>query len=241
MLGLEPWILVAGFAVTLVAALLQSTIGFGFAILSVPILSLIHPELVPVPQILMSIPLTVSSAWRERHAIKPKEVGWVLAGRLPGALTGLWVLGWASTRQMDLVIGSLVVGAAAVVGTGVKIPMTRATQLAAGWASGTGNMVSSIGGPPLALLYGRSRGPEIRANLGAIFVIGISITIVTRLAASLISMQDLKLALCWLPAVGIGFWLSRFLTGKIEGRGLRLGVIVVAGGAGLALLARALF
>ena len=87
----EPLALALGFIITFVAALLQSTVGFGFGIVCVPLLSLIDPGVVPVPQIMLGIPLTFSTAWRERHAIEKKPVAWLLLGRVPGAITALWI------------------------------------------------------------------------------------------------------------------------------------------------------
>ena len=50
--------------ITAIAAMLQGSVGLGFAMVSVPLLSLIDPRLAPVPQLLVSLPLALAMAWR---------------------------------------------------------------------------------------------------------------------------------------------------------------------------------
>ncbi|MCL1692867.1 MAG: sulfite exporter TauE/SafE family protein, partial [Actinomycetia bacterium] len=59
--------LITALIVTFIAAAIQGVVGMGFAMVSVPILALINPSLAPVPQLLITLPLTISMAWRERH------------------------------------------------------------------------------------------------------------------------------------------------------------------------------
>ena len=63
------------FAVSFVAATLHSTVGFGFALLSVPLLSLLDPLFAPVPQLLVVFPLTLAIVFRERHAVDARRHG----------------------------------------------------------------------------------------------------------------------------------------------------------------------
>ena len=125
--------------------------------------------------------------------------------------------------------------------SGLTVPVTRTTQALAGAASGVTSLVASIGGPPIALLYRNFSGGRLRSSLNAIFAIGIVLSILLRALAGEISGDDVQLAAFLLPAALLGLWLSRFLTGRAEGRRLRTAVLVVSGFSALALLARALF
>lgn len=234
-----PDILAIALVVTAVAAALQGTIGFGFAVLTVPILSLVDPRLAPVPQLVVTLPLAASMAWRERHAVDLRGVGWVLAGRVPGALIGVVLLKLADRRSLDILIASMVLLAIVMLASGFPLRRRRATELGAGIISGAMGLVSSIGGPPLALLYRNEKGPTVRASLAAIFTIGLFITIAARLLAREITARDLELGILLLPALFLGLWASRYLRGAIEGRGLRIAIFVVAAIAALGLIARA--
>ncbi len=139
--------------ITAGAASVQGTVGLGFAMVSVPLLSLIHPSLAPVPQLLMVLPLTVTMAWRERHAIDLRGFWWIIGGRIPGAFLGVALLTVASQRILDMFIALTVLGAVAVMAKGVHVKRTRGTKFAAGVGSATTGVIASIGGPPVALEY----------------------------------------------------------------------------------------
>ncbi len=222
--------------VTFVASAVQGSIGMGFGILSVPTLALVHPALAPVPQLLASMPMTMAMAWRERHAVEFRGIVWVVAGRLPGAVLGMGLLSVASPRTLDMVLGALVLGAAALLSGKTNIPKNRGTEFLAGLISGASAVVSSIGGPPIALLYRNAAGPAIRANLAIIFSIGIVVTATARILAGKLSTTDLIVAASLLPAIAGGVFVSRWVTPRVEGARLRTAILVIAGGAGAALL-----
>ena len=229
------------FVVTAAAATLQSTVGFGFAVASVPLLRLIDPQLAPVPQLLMIVPLAVSMAIRERASMDIQGIRWVLLGRVIGALAGWALLAIATDLVLDLSLAFIVLMAVFALAVAKTIPRNPTTETVAGTVSGIGAMVSSIGGPPLALLYRDAGGKTLRSSLAAIFVIGLIITITTRAVGGLISTQDLVLAAYLLPAVAIGFYCSQFLIGRMEGAPLRLSILVVASVSALGLILKAIF
>ena len=76
-------------------------------------------------------------------------------------------------------------------------------------------------------------------NAITIFIIGLTISLGVRTAASEIAWSDLTVA-CWLlPAVGLGYFISRKLTGKVDGKRLRTVIPIVASAAAVGLLVRA--
>ena len=225
--------------VTTLAATLQATIGFGFAVLSVPVLALLEPRLVPVPQLLLIAPLALGMALRERAALQLKSIWWVVLGRISGAGLGVVLLKYASQFVLDLSIAGVVIVAVLCLTVVPAIPRNPFTEIATGLVSGTGALVSSIGGPPLALLYRDAGGSVVRSTLATIFILGLVATIGARVAGGLITESDLKIALTLLPAVGFGFYLSRFLIGRIEGAPFKRAVLVVATVSAIALTVRA--
>jgi uncharacterized membrane protein YfcA len=66
---MHPAALILAFVITAIAATLQGSVGLGFAMVSVPLLTLIDPRLAPVPQLLVALPLSLAIAWRERRSI----------------------------------------------------------------------------------------------------------------------------------------------------------------------------
>ncbi|MEE9473763.1 MAG: sulfite exporter TauE/SafE family protein [Acidimicrobiia bacterium] len=233
-------VLVLAFAVTAVAAALQGTLGFGLAVVSVPVLSLLDGDLAPVPQLLISLPLAIAMVSREWHHVDFHGVSWILAGRIPGAVVGIVLLKTLSDSAVELLIGGIVLGAVVVIGSGVTVPHTRATRFAAGTVSGATGLVASIGGPPLALLYRDAAGGTLRSSLNAVFIIGILVTVGVRTVADEISSDDVKIALVLFPAVFIGFFLSRNLKERVGGALLRKLILAVSAFAAVGVVVKAL-
>jgi len=229
------------FLVSFLAAALHSTVGFGFALLSVPVLSLLNPLFAPVPQLLVVFPLTLAIVFRERHAVEVKSTLWIFAGRIPGALVGVALLKLLSSAALDVLMSLMVIlGVTLVISRGT-FRRTAAREFGAGVASGTMAMVSAIGGPPIALLYRNDAGPTVRANLGLVFAIGLCITISVRSLAGEVSWDEVVIGAALLPAVWLGLRASKNLIPRVDGPRLRNAIVVVAGGAALLLLARGVF
>jgi hypothetical protein len=221
-------ILVIALIVTVAASALQGTIGFGFSVISVPILTLLYPGLTPIPQLLMVAPLTVFMALRERSSLDLRGAGWIVAGRFPGAVIGALLLANVSRRALDGLIAGVILTAVVALAVGFSIRLTPVNKFVAGLLSGVSGTTSAIGGPPLALLYRNEAGATLRSSLAAIFTIGVTINLTTLWIAGQIHREDLMTALLLVPAVGVGLFLSRYLTGRVEGEALRRGILIVS-------------
>lgn len=237
---LAPGALIWFGVLSFLAAFVQGTIGFGYAICSVPILALIDPRLAPAPQLIQMVPLIFLIYWRERKDAEWSGVLWTTVGRLPGTLLGMLLLVVASQSVLDLFIGGSVLLAVILLRGGRAIPRNRITELVAGLVSGAGSVVSAIGGPPIALLYKDAKGPAVRATLSVIFLVGLFVTIVGRVVAGKLGEVDLSLGLLSIPIVIAGFVLSRYATTFVEGRRLQVAILVVSALAALALIGQAL-
>ena len=234
-----PFEIVVAWIITFSAAVLQGTIGFGFAVLSVPILTLLDPAFTPIPQLFLAAPLTLAAAWRERYNLDLQGLGWIVAGRVPGALLGAWTLTRLPERILDFVIAGIVILAVGAIASGWTIRLNRPNRVVAGFASGFSGTTSAIGGPPMALLYRNASGSVIRSSLGAIFAIGLAINLSSLYATGAVISDDYKVVgLLIVPALA-GFLLSSRFTALVEGKNIRTGILVVSAFASVALLVRA--
>ena len=231
--------LITALIVTFVAAATQGVVGMGFAMVSVPILALINPSLAPVPQLLITLPLTLTMAWRERHHIQLSGVGWIIGGQVPGAAIGVGLLAVATQQALDAAIALAVLGAVVIIASGFHVKRTPFSEFGAGLASGVSGFIASISGPPLALLYTRDDGPTVRSNLAAIFTIGLSITISARAMSGNITLSDVRVAAMLLPALVAGYLMSfRFRNGVSQGA-VRIAILVLSCVGALGLIIRA--
>ena len=232
--------IVAAGGVIFLGAVLQGSIGLGVGVFSVPILTLIDTDFTPMPTLLVAFPLTIYMTWREREHIDTTGAGWIVAGRVPGALIGAWLLGIVSVTVLSLIIASVVLAFVAIAATGVSIKLTRRSRLAAGTISGITASTASIGGPPLVLLYRHRSGGELRSSLSAIYTAGISINLIVLSLAGRIDGDDLQVAAILAVPTAIGVVSSGRLLAHVEGRNLRTAVLVSATVAGIGLIVRSL-
>lgn len=231
---------VAALIVTYFAAAVQGVVGLGFAMVSVPILALIDPSLAPVPQLLITMPLTLAMAWRERNHLSLRGVGWIVTGRVPGAMLGVVLLTLATQAALELMIAGLVLVAVAIIAAGVHVRRTPGTQFGAGLFSGVSGLVASIGGPPLALLYTRDEGPTVRSNLAAVFTIGLSITIVARVVSGNMTWSDAQVAAILFPALVAGYLTSLAVKDRWSQSAVRNGILILSLAGAMGLIGRVL-
>lgn len=236
-----PLQLALALAVVAVSALLHGSIGFGFAVLAVPVLTLIDPRMTPIPQLILAVPMAAAAMWRERHHLDLSGLGWIIAGRVPGSVVGAWVVTVVAERVLGGIIAVVVLMAVAALATRVTIRLTRGSRLVTGFASGFTGTTAAIGGPPLALLYQRQTGGTVRSSLGAIMTIGMLVNLAALTVAGAVVTDDLTTSAMLFPAVIAGFALSSKLKGRFEGSRLRVGILVVAGLAAISLLAQTIF
>jgi uncharacterized membrane protein YfcA len=232
------WMIALSGVLIFFSALTQGSLGFGFAILSVPTMGLLDGRLAPVPQLLLAAPLTAAMLFRERGDVDWRGVGWVLLGRLPGALTGIWMLSTVTPGALDIAIGACVLLGVVVLASGKAIPRRPLSQVVAGFASQVFAILSSIGGPPLALLYRDADAKTMRATLAAIFSIGVVITISSRVIASAIRVSDLVVAAYCLPGLAAGLWASRLIIPRLKPAAFRAAILVLSALASVGLVVR---
>jgi uncharacterized membrane protein YfcA len=232
--------LVIALLVTFFAAAVQGVLGIGFAMVAVPILALIDPGLAPVPQLLITMPLTISMAWRERNHIQFADVTWIVAGRVPGVLIGVGLLAVATQRSIDLAIAAMVLLAVAIIASGHSFRRTKLTEFGAGTLSGISSFVASIGGPPLALLYSRDDGPTRRSNLAMVFTIGLSVTLIARIVSGNMTWDDVLVAFILFPALVLGYVASLRFKSLVPQRFAKVTILFLSTAGAVGLIVRAI-
>ena len=229
------------FMVIALAAYVQASVGFAYALLTAPLLQLVAPALVPGPVLLSSAALSGLTAWRDRKWLDRRGVSLALMGRLPGALLAGLAVGLFATRTYDVVCGSLVMVATCLSFWGGGVRPTPVALVGAGFASGFMGTLTSVGGPPMALVYQNASGPTLRSTLSAFFAIGATISIGVLSVAGRFGVKELLWGIAMFPPLAVGFYASRFTRGRLDGARLRPILLSIAGLSSLALVIRALF
>jgi uncharacterized membrane protein YfcA len=223
-----------------VGAAIQGTIGFGFALVAVPILALVEPGSVPVAVLVLSLPMTIGMAVRERAHADRSGFGWLIVGRVVGTVLGVAILTSVSADGLSVVVGVALLIAVAGSVRGIVVMPTPISNVAAGAVSGAMGTTSAIGGPALAVLYQRRPGPELRSTLAAVFVVGSLISLAALVAAGEVHADELVLAGALLPALVVGLVVGSVASRRLDGPWLRPAVLIFAAAAGALIAARGL-
>jgi hypothetical protein len=179
------------------ATLIRSAIGFGEALVAVPLLAVTLPVREAAPlAVLLSITvagIVVVQDWRKIHL---HSTAWLLLPTLPGIPLGLLLLTHGPQRLVKAALAVLILAFAGYCLAG-RAPLelkrdSRAWLIACGFAAGVLGGAYGMNGPPL-VIYGSMRRwtpQHFRATLQAYF-----------LPASLLGMAGYWLSGLWVPAV----------------------------------------
>jgi uncharacterized membrane protein YfcA len=236
----SPFDLVVVTLAVMVGASIQGAVGFGLGLVAAPVLALVDTEMVPGPMLFVAVPLTILLAWRERGALDWSGIKWAVFGRIPGTLLGVYAVAQLPETALVVVFSLAILVAVGLSLAGWHLRPERGTLLGAGVASGFMGTVTSIGGPPMALVYQRTEAARLRSTLAAYFMIGAAFSFFMLVVAGQFDRTDLGLGLLLVPGMVLGLVASRFLTGFLDRGYTRHAVLGFSAVSALVLLAREL-
>jgi uncharacterized membrane protein YfcA len=213
--------------ITFFAAVVQATSGFGFALCAVPLITLVDSSLMPTPQILLTLPMTLWMAAQGRRQIDYSVLLWIHVGRFPGTYLGFVLLTIAPLPVLKMIIAVVIILAVITVASNRAIPQIPLSQALVGFSAGFMSMIASIGGPPVALLYHYDTGTRRRANMAMIFAFGAVITIIARIYGDLISMKDIVISIYLCPSLALGIYLSEWIKPRVNDLAIRKAVLIL--------------
>jgi uncharacterized membrane protein YfcA len=219
-------IVLAGIA--LFAAFVNGALGYGFSSLTVPIAlvfytnRILNPAVVLIEVLLnlyvLSINLTgVPAVW--------KRVFPILIGLLPGIAVGAFVLaslqpGWIKFGTYTVILPLILVQAA---GWRRPIRSTWLIGLPFGTALGILYSVTTISGPPLAILF-NNQGlvkSEFRAGLALVRVAESSVTAIVYYQLGLFIAESQNILLVFVPSVALGVPLGAYFIRRLDAETFR--------------------
>ena len=227
------------FVTVFCAGAIQGSTGFGFNMLAAPLLAIIDPGFVPGAMILTATAVCVGGALSERAKINRRDLTWALAGRVIAATVAALAVGLFSPRAFSAIFGLAVLLAVGLSLFGPAIRLSPRNLFAAGLVSGFMGTLTSIGAPPMALVYQSAEPSRMRATLNAYFFIGGLISVAALLAAGRFGLHDLSLSLMLLPFAFAGFLFSGIGRRMMDKGRVKPVVLTVSTLSALVLLGRA--
>ncbi|PHP68694.1 sulfite transporter TauE/SafE [Zhengella mangrovi] len=235
-----PWVAVAVVFIAMVAAVVQFGLGMGFGLTAAPLLALIDPQLVPVSTLYLGLATSAWTAFDERGAVVWPEVWTAAVGRLIGVVVATAVLVWISDRKAFSLVFGLMVGLAVLLSVaGWRLKFSRPSLVAMATVSGLMGTITSVGAPPLAIVYQDRPAGQARPTLAAFFAVGCALSLVGLHLSGWAGPRDLALALIMVPGMLAGWLVARLLAGRFDKR-YRPALLTVAAVAAVILVLRGL-
>lgn len=232
-------IVLALLCVTLGAAV-QGSIGFGASLVSIPLLLLVDPHLVPGPALVAGITINVIGLVAGVEHADWRGVRWAVLGLLPGTAVAAVALSVFSGASIAILSATAVLAAVAVSAVGARPPAGRRTLLGAGFFSGYLNTAAGVGGPPMALAYQDAPARTLRATLPVVFLVATVMTGITLARTGHLTAVDWRIGLLLAPGGAIGYYATRGVAHRIDGQRLHTAVLVVSATSALMAIARVL-
>jgi uncharacterized membrane protein YfcA len=204
-------LVVALVAITLIAAIINGGLGYGFSSITVPLalLFLSNRQLNPA-LVLIEVALNAYVLWVNRDAL---SVVWrrmlpIVAGLVPGVVAGTLIVSQVSPSWLKLWTYVVLLPLILIQAAGYRRPIRSERAIGVPFGLGLGVLysVTTISGPPLAVLLNNQglAKREFRAALGFIRLAESSFTAIAYLTAGLITPTSLRLIPQILPSVFIG-------------------------------------
>ncbi|MBF0194527.1 MAG: sulfite exporter TauE/SafE family protein [Magnetococcales bacterium] len=230
------------FLAVLSGTIIQGAVGFGFALVAAPILMLIQPDLVPGPITLAGLLLSLTMAIRERKAADLHNLIWLFIGFIPGLALGALFLQTLLESTLSLLFGFLVLTAVALSSNGIIIKQqSRIMTIPAGILSGIMNITTSMGGPPVALLYQNATGPKFRGTLAIFFFTGSLLTLFGLNQIGRMGEVEFIKGVYLIPAVALGLLLSKPAANWLDKGKTRYAVLIIAALSGVSVIVKTIW
>lgn len=203
-----------------VGSALNALSGFGFALVTVPIMAtVVGPKEAVVLSAMVGLLSNSGVALRYRADTDRPVAGRLLAGSLVGMPLGLLVLDAIAEDPLRVAIAVVVLATAAALASGWQPPTpTRAADVGAGFVSGLFNTSIGISGPPVVLLLQAHRTPKgpFRATTATLFAVAGVVALVLFAVGGQFSERVLVAAAVALPAWPLGWLVGARLHRRVE-------------------------
>jgi uncharacterized membrane protein YfcA len=240
LLGADARVVAVVAVVLVLASAVQGLVGLGLGLVTAPVLTLLDPSLMPTLLLGLATVLPLLTLIGEHDEIDWRGLAWVLPARVPGTALGVLFLAVFPERALGIAV-ALMVLVAVVLSLGAVEVRVRPLSLAlAGLLSGATGTATSIGGPPVALLYQHRSPAQIRSTLAVLFTVGAAMSLTGLWVGGRLEVRVLLLALTLTPCLALGAWLGRLLHGRVADRTIRYAVLALCAASALVLLVRSL-
>ncbi|MEO3888375.1 sulfite exporter TauE/SafE family protein [Nonomuraea sp. B5E05] len=223
--------LVAGVVViAALAAFAQALSGFGFALVAVPLLTLlVGPQTAVTVVTALGGLLALAIAVHQRRHVEGRTAVLVTGAGLVGMPLGLLAITALSARSLSVLIACVVLAFTLLLGRGVTLRRGAGPAAAAGFVSGALLTSTGMNGPPVVAAFQAMKlePREFRATLQATFCAGDALAVLGFIAVGRLTADSLLLTAVGLPGMAVGWWLGDRIFARTDPQRFRRIVLAV--------------
>jgi len=205
-------------SITFIAAAVNGAIGYGFSSITVPVALLYYTNRILNPAlVLVELVINTYVLFINRSSIPHiwKRVAPILAGLVIGVATGSYILSMVDPAWVKFVTYAFLLPLILLQAAGIRKPIKAERAIAIPFGAGIGMLysVTTISGPPLALLFNNQgyAKQDFRAALSVIRVAEASLTAVAYGVIGFYSAGSMEILPYIIPSVLIGIPLGAYL------------------------------
>lgn len=234
------WVLVVGLGLAVLAGgVVQSTIGFGMAVVAAPVVVLLAPDLMPVALLVPAFSLPVLQLSHGVRDITWHPLGWAIAARALFTPVGVVVVATFSPRAIAALVGVLILVTVALSVRTIDLRATPGNAAVAGAVSGISGTAAAIGGPFLALVLQHERPTRVRSTLAVFYLAGSLLGLGALAVGGELSREQLLYGLTWVPFVLLGYVVGAPVRARIDPEKFRRAVLAFCVLASITVIVRA--
>jgi uncharacterized membrane protein YfcA len=214
--------------ITLVAAVVNGALGYGFSSITVPLALLFLTNRVLNPAlVLVEVALNAYVLWVNRDSLAAvlRRMLPIVAGLVPGVVIGTLVVARVHPDWLKLGTFTLLLPLILLQAAGYRRPIRSERSIGVPFGTGVGLLYSltTISGPPLALMLNNQglAKREFRAALGFVRLAEATFTAIAYAYAGLFTRESLALTPAILPSLLIGVPLGVWLIRRINAETFR--------------------
>lgn len=240
MIDISLWSFIAVAIVVLLTACTQAVVGFGFALLAVPVM--MHIVGLQRAVILASLIGTANNVFQYRdlkHNQDKQQVKRFLLASCVGAPFGLVAFIYANQQVLKILLGIGVLFGVLLLARGRDLTHAHVSlDWSMGVISGFLLTSTSTNGPPLVFaMQARKSDPQVfRSTLNMVFLVSGIYGLVLFAAFGEIALSEIWISLALLPSMIAGVYAGRLIRSRVDPDRFRMLVLILLALAGLSSL-----
>jgi uncharacterized membrane protein YfcA len=240
MIDASPAAYAACSAALVVASATHRITGQAFGLVLAPLVAIAAPSHVPALVLLCGLPVMIYSFKGDWATIQWREISYAFAGRVVGSIAAAaFVAGFADEATIGVSVAVCVLIGVGLSLTRLRVAVSPLSLTVAGTLSGGMATLTSVGAPPMGLLYQNEAFHRARSTLNAFFLFGALASVGALAVYGLIATSDIAFAAALMPAMAVGVLIGDAALARLRIATLRPFVLAVSVSAAVFLIFRA--